>query len=182
MSYNKKFHNIMKYENIDLNYFRNLFYLSLPHEISARISSIHMHLGMLRTSDKNILMNVLKNSLEWKYYLWLNDFDVNYFYEKLKKQLSLERIIEFFNFFNYNMKIKYNIENKNDIISYLQKIRKYFHTLSIYYKKKMLKIVYDIHTDDKHVIEEHKKFLSLDEMILLDKPNKEKEILYQHFF
>jgi hypothetical protein len=69
-----KFDIIMKYGTI--KYFKDLFYLSLPHEINARVASLHFYLLSFRINDKVFLLKKLEDTIVWIYLLMLKDFDL----------------------------------------------------------------------------------------------------------
>lgn len=172
--------NIMKYSSI--KYFRDIFYLSLAHEISARITSLHFYLMTLQTKDKTILMNNLKSTKEWIYYLRLKNFSVEEIYNRILNEMNIEKAIEIFNFFNLIMKINFNINNEEDLLNYLTKTKKYYSKLAEYYRRKILKILNEVINDSVDSGINYNRYLLSFEELAFYKHKKEKEINYNNFY
>lgn len=134
-----------KYMNIfyTFHYFRDIFYLSLPHEINARLSSLYKYLLDSKLKDKNDLMKILKKTTEWQNFLNLKNFDNKKCYEDLIIDYNSDKklLYELFNIFNINMKIKTTVNSDTDVFNYLKNSKKYFKKVASRYKKKMLKIL-----------------------------------------
>ena len=172
---------LYKYNSI--KYFKNLIYLSLPHEINARIASMHFYLLGFKSNDKEFLLNKLKTTKEYNYFNMLNNFDDNYYLDFLIKEIGLDSAINIFNFLNIILKIKYTISNINDLKKYFEKMKKYFMDLMKYYNKKITRILYDISNDAFEYIHQDRYILSFEEMIKEQKnTKKDKDIDYKLYF
>lgn len=181
--------NLINIEKLDLfkfssiNHFKNMFYLSLPHEVNARVTSIHFYLLGFETNDKEFLLKKLKETIEWRYFLMLKNFNIDEYIKILYKELDTDAIINIFNFLNFNLKINFKLKNKNDIEKYLNKIKKYFEDVSITYNKKIMKIIFDISNSIiKEKIHEDKYILSLEEIIEQKNSYRETKINYIDYF
>lgn len=170
----------IKYEYVKK--FRDIFYLSLPHEIRARITSLHFYLINLNTKNKNILLFNLENTIEYNYYLKLKDFDVQDYYNGFLKDFSIGEIIEIFNFFNKIMNINFKINNVDDFLKYLNKMKNYFSKLSNDYIKKIYRIINNVINDsvDNRILYD-KNIFTFDELMELRK-YKPEEINYKDYF
>jgi hypothetical protein len=124
-----------------IRYFRDLFYLSLPNEIKARISSIRYYLLSKKNKEYDFLKTNLEETSEWKYIKFLNDFNPNNYINDLYSKLNNDIILEIFNYFNSIMNIKYDLKSRNDLLNYFNKIDKYFKNVSDKYKKDLLKLL-----------------------------------------
>jgi hypothetical protein len=172
--------NIMKYSSI--KYFRDMFYLSLPHEINARITSLHFYLMTLHSKDKTILMNNLQNTLEWTYFIRLRDFNVKELYDSILNEMDIDYAVNVFNFFNSIMKINFIINNEKDLFNYLDKTKMYYAKLAEYYRRKILKILNEVINDSVDSGLNYNKYLLSFEELTFSKPIKEKEINYINFY
>ncbi len=136
----KKFDDL--YEGFDkIIYFRNLFYTSLPHEIRSKVSSIGIYLGTLSTNNKDEIVNRLEELTEWNHYLSLKNFNPVKYLEDLLNEFSEDVLVTTFNYFNKLMYIDRRISNKEDILMYFKKTKKYFDIVFDRYGKKIFKIV-----------------------------------------
>jgi hypothetical protein len=131
-----------------IKYFYDLFYLALPNEIRARVSSIGIYLDLVKTKNntEEFVNYYFYNSKEWGYYLMLKNFNYKEYIEELKnmkelKDCEIDGIILLFQKFNSLFHIKYEINNEKDIIEYFKKYEKFFHIVAERYKNKMLKIL-----------------------------------------
>ena len=109
----------------DIGFFKDLFYLSFPHEIRANIGSIKILLCNV-DKDKNTLLKILKGSVEWQNSKNLKEFNPKKFLQFLKINSSIEDILFGFNYFNHLLKIKTKITNEIELLEYLEKVKKYF--------------------------------------------------------
>ncbi len=172
---------VYKEENV-IQYFKNIFYLSLPHEIRARISSLEFYLFYPEIKDRNVLEEKLKNTNEWRFYLALANFNPVGYLNKLYKILKDENFIfEIFNIFNTLLKINITIKNKEDLLNYFDKCQKYFDKAALSYKKKMFKIVNKaINHNENYILRDPE----IDILTFNDfkKSNRYNEIKYHKFF
>jgi hypothetical protein len=139
-----------------LLYFRDILYLSLPQELNARVSSIYFYLKMnsSRGYNKNQVLDILYESMEWQNYKNLMDFDPdqltigisNYYGENI----SISFLI--INMLNKKIGIDKRITNIGELNSYFRRLDKYFKKSAIKYKNKLMRVV------DKVVDENNKKF------------------------
>jgi len=137
--------NITYTDNLKLiKYFRDLYYISLPHEIRAKISSLNVYLKRLNIRNEEELIEELKKTTEWSNYLTLYNFDVNRYYNDLIKNIPNNLLFILFNLFNKIMEIKTNINTKEDLLNYLKNTKRYFKKVCKNYKQKMLKSVKSI--------------------------------------
>ena len=90
------------------------------------------------TQDKNILLNILKGSIEWNNSQELKKFNPQLYIKDLLKEHLLEDILFSFNYFNSIMKIKTYLYNTNDLLSYLEKAKKYFFKKGVDIERKLL--------------------------------------------
>lgn len=164
-----------------LKYFKDLFYLSLPHEIRARITSLHFYLLNLRTNDNKELINNLISTKEYRYYKMLKNFNVNNYYENLSNEMDLDSMFNFFNFFINIMSIKFKkIETKNDLFVFLNKTNKYFNDVCFFYKKKISRIMKDVGLTNFDYLLEDKDIHSFEEY--KNNFKKPEEINYNNYF
>ena len=172
--------NIMSYSTI--RYFKDLFYLSLPYEIRARITSLHFHLLSLRSNNEDILLKELKDTKEWKYFKMLENFDIDKYYNLLLKEMDIDSAINIFNFFNEKLKINFKIDTKDDLLNYFNSSKKYFNKIANYYKKKINKIIKDLTNETFEYIHHDRHLLSFEELMELKITEKEKDIDYKLYF
>jgi hypothetical protein len=176
--------NIEKMEIYNYNsikYFKNLFYLSLPHEIRARITSLHFHLISLRSNNEDILLKELEDTKEWKYFKMLENFDIDKYYYLLLKEMDVDSVINIFNFLNEKLKINFKIDTENDILNYLNRSKKYFNKISQFYKKKVDRIIKDLKNQTFEYIHHDRHLLSFEE-IKEKIVSKQKDIDYRNYF
>ena len=132
--------------NLQMKYFRDIFYLSLPHEINARVSSLYLYLS----SDKSNIEDRLKKTIEYLNYKNLIDFDNDSLYKDLiKKFIDDKELLYFmFNHFNKNMGIKTLINSDIDLFNYLKNSKRYFTDVAKKYKKRIYRVVNRILNED----------------------------------
>ena len=155
-----------------IEYFRKIFYLSLPHEINARVSSLYFYLP--KKVEKEKLEEELKKTIEWSNYLNLIDFPVDELFKNLMKSFDNDKRLLYYiiNEFNRSMSIKTIINNDNDLYNYLLSSKRYFKSVAKVYKKKMLRVIdsiieenkiqenIDIYTTGEHIIVNFKDYLN----------------------
>ena len=129
------------YNDKSILYFRDIFYLSLPQEVRATVSSIRIFLHGI---DKNLLLQNLKSTNEWKNSQNLKNFKYKEYLDDLKLTHNIDDIIFSFLYFNKIMNIKYQIRYESDLLEYLNKMCVYFHHVGENIEKKLLNLVSDI--------------------------------------
>jgi len=141
-----------EYQNVntELHYFRDIFYLSFPYEINARVSSLYKYLFDTKIKDKVELEKILIKTIEWQNMLNLKNFTYKEVYDNLIKKYINNKILlyDIFNLFNLKMKIKTTINSDIDLYNYLKNSSKYFKSVSSNFKKKIIKILYRV-VDDR---------------------------------
>lgn len=141
----------------NIRYFRDILYLSLPHEINARVSSLFRYLYMECSSGctKDQIMDILKNTKEWQNYLNMNDFSVTELIEGLKITFKddYDFLYFIFNELNMNSGINFQINNISDLNIYLNRFNKMFKNQNKKYYKKILKVVDRIYNELNENIE-----------------------------
>ena len=151
-----------------IKYFRDIFYLSLPQEINARVSSLYLYLSSFDVD----IEKKLKNTIEWDNYRNLKDFDSKILYNDLIVKFHDNKDILYFIFneFNKNMKIESNIKNDEDLFRYLNKCEKYFNKVSVNYRKKIFKLISRIleEKSNKIYLTEETKVINYKDYVKLD--------------
>ena len=104
----------------------------------------------------------MRDTIEWKNYESLINFDPNIYFDDLKnefKKYDKNFLFYVFNYFNNLMEIKFKIDNDNDLIIYLNRSKKLFNKIAESYRRKMIKILDDsrytgiyIHDDFNYVV------------------------------
>ena len=115
------------YQNDIFKYFRDLYYLTLPHEINARSSAVYFKLYKLDSTDENLLLSELKKTKEWKNLENIKDFKYKIYTDYLIKNIGLDFSIYLVNEFNRIMKIKTIINNQENLYNYFKKFKRYWH-------------------------------------------------------
>jgi len=135
--------------NSEIHYFRDIFYLSLPYEVNARVSSLYKYLFDTQIKDRDKLEKILINTMEWKNMLNLKNFSYKELYDNLMiKYINNKRFLyDIFNLFNLKMNIKTKINSDIDLYNYLKNSSKYFKSVSSNYKKKIIKVLYRVIDD-----------------------------------
>jgi hypothetical protein len=116
-------------ENININqlyYFRDIYYISLPHEIRATISSVEIFLISLMTTDKNIMLDELKETTEYSRYRSLLDFNPHKLCNDLLSFYGPNMVIRVLNLFNKINNVNFELKKESDILKYLKNWNKYF--------------------------------------------------------
>jgi hypothetical protein len=127
-----------------ISYFRNLFYVSLKHEISAKVASLCIYLDSLGIKNKDQLIKELGKTTEWSQYQSLYNFNPVKYLTSLLVKYDIELILVIFNSFNKIMGIKTKLNNKSDILNYFKKTKRYFRSVCKSYKHKVLRYINDI--------------------------------------
>lgn len=122
-------------------YFRNLYYLSLPHEINARVSAVQQRLYKLNIVDTKILIEEIKKTNSWKNLINFKDFDPKKYTNDLINLLGLKFVIYLINEFNSFMGIKTKIKGYEDIFKYFKKFKWFLNDISKKYESKLFKII-----------------------------------------
>lgn len=148
---------IVDFDRVKLNsfigYFRHLYYISLPHEVRATLSSIEIYLVYistnLMTKDINILKHNLEQTTEWGRYKEILNFDADSYYHKIINDFGIENSIRMFSIFNKVNNIKFKINTDDDLKIYFKGWEKYFQKVSKEMKKKIDRKISDIIIDDE---------------------------------
>ena len=147
-----------------IEYFRDIFYISLPHEVRATISSIEIFLISLFTKDIDILKTELKKTTEWNRYESIRDFDPDMISTSLINDYNSNNVIRMLNIFNKINNIDFLLKTESDILRYFKGWKKYLSSVSkkMYDKieKKIIEIsnreisdaeIYETH-EDKNIL------------------------------
>lgn len=164
----------------NIRYFRDILYLSLPHEINARVSSLFRYLYMECKDgySKEQIIDVLKKTNEWQNYLNINDFSVIELINGLKITFKddYDFLFFIFNELNSNSGINFKINNINDLNIYLDRFNKMVKKQNKKYYKKMIKVVdriyNELNTDIEYRTYEILGSVNLDEYIKEDLRNE----------
>lgn len=141
-----------------IEYFRDIYYISLPHEIRATISSIEIFLISLFTKDINILKSELGKTTEWNRYESIRDFDPNKISISLINDYKYNNVIRMLNIFNKINKINFILKNESDIFKYFQGWKKYLNKVSknmLHKIERKLKEIANKSNDDSEIYETH---------------------------
>lgn len=141
-----------------IKYFRDIYYASLPHEIRANISSLEVFLFGLQSKDEEYIRKELSDTSEWSRYNAISEFNPEIYLNDLIEQYGLPFTITSFNIFNKILKIRIDIDNKNDLFRYFKRWKKYFMEISKDYKNKVDSTIKDIvkdNVDNKYILENH---------------------------
>lgn len=153
------------------DYYRDLYYLTLPQEVNIRVSAVYYKLYK-SNADSNLLIDELKKTTEWLILQNIKDFKYQEYSTALISNFGLYFTIKLINEFNTIMNIKTKIYSEKDVYNYFKKYKKY--SVSVYnnYKNKLLKIVDKLSTEDT-VIKEN--------VILENYIGVEKDIYFNDF-
>ena len=178
--------NDTKFQNINpsLQYFKDIFYLSLPHEVNARVSSLYKYLFDTKIKEKDELEKILITTIEWKNMLNLKNFSYKDCYNDLiEKYKNKQLLYDIFNLFNLKMKIKTKINSDMDLFNYLKNSNKYFKKVSKNFKNKLLKILNRVLEDriNEGYLIENFKIVDYDQYIKEYK-KQNKDINYLDFY
>lgn len=134
--------NTKEQDNSDskIKYFRDIFYLSLPQEINARVSSLY---GYLYMNKSNNLDDCLRNSIEWINYINMINFSYDLLYTDLVRIFEDKKSLLYFMFndFNENLGINKKIENDADLVRYLKRFDDRLKVLANKFKNKMIRVL-----------------------------------------
>jgi hypothetical protein len=116
-----------------------LIYLSLPHEMRARISSIYEYINLHQIKDIDNIINYIKNNKYYKDADFISQISIQKIIEKLKSNNNYDNLIIDFN----NIFLQNNIKEINkcetEFIKYFNKIKKKNNIL----KQKLLRTSYN---------------------------------------
>jgi len=135
--------NLYEFDKLDINtglirYFRDIFYASLSHEIRANLSSLEVFLIGLKSKDEKYLRDELERTTEWSRYKAISEFNPENYLIDLLDRYGLDFTINSFNLFNKVLEIRTNkINNKDQLINYFKKWKRYFLDISKDYKLKI---------------------------------------------
>lgn len=155
-----------KYSSSFIKDFIYLIYLSLDHEIGARVSETYTILMELRTFDKSILENELKKTTGWKY-----SNDLLNFNDKLY-QIDYNEFLEFLIELNTLMNSKYKNLNfniykipnsTNDCKEIIKGWKSIFQKKGKDLQSKLLKIVEEVMADVKMI---ESSYMELDNSLI----------------
>ena len=157
-----------KYKSKFIKEFIFTIYLSLDHEINARVAETHSILMGNKTNDINVLNSQLKKTSAYNYMMDLSSFDKNVY------NVDYNEVLSFFTEFNTMVDGKYkNISNKfnlykipnndNDCKELLKKWTILFKKKSKYFEKKLNKVVLEVITDSKLI---ESAYIDIDDKIL----------------
>jgi hypothetical protein len=163
-------------------YFKNLIYLSLPHEIRARITSLHFYLLSFRINDKEFLLKKLEETKEFRYFNMLKNFDVEEYYKMLMQEMDVDSAINIFSFLNEKLNIKFKILNEQDLVQYFYRMKKYFSDILKSYEKKISRIIKDLSNEKFEYILHDRYLLSFEELTEVKTPKKDEDIDYKLYF
>ena len=153
-----------------IRYFRDIYYVSLPNEVRATISSIEIFLICLITKDPNTLKSELEKTTEWNRYESIRDFNPTEYSSDLIMEYGSKNTIEIINNFNKINNINYTIKTISDIIKYFNGWKKYLNDVAIKMNKKINKKIIEISNrenkdedsylhEDKDIIISYKSYL-----------------------
>jgi len=155
-------------------YITDLFYLSLPTEVRARIAAVNLQL--VKSKDK---LNTLKQTKEWEYMMALINFNPELVYNNLVKiyKNNVDMLLAVINTFTYELQLQ-QINNLVELKNWLIRLGKYFKYIAGYYKKKMLKLTVTNETITYEKINSYETYLLKAEKKLL----KDFPLDYKTFF
>lgn len=148
--------NLFIYDKLSIDvklvqYFRDLYYISLPHEIRSTISSIDIFLKCQTNKDFNFLKKELDKTTEWNRFLNLKDFNPKKYTNDLLTHLSDDFVFQIFNIFNKINGIKSTINNKQDLLNYFKNWNRYFNDVSKKMYKNIIKKIYEVSIIDESI-------------------------------
>ncbi len=124
-----------KYTNSDISDFIYMIYLSLDHEINARVAETYIILMDQNTDNRANLLKELKNTSAWKYKEYLSDYNIDVDISEFLNDLSNEMLKKYDN--------NFKIFKKNDTKYWI----KLFKKKSKQFESKLLKIIYEVIND-----------------------------------
>jgi hypothetical protein len=103
------------------------------------------------TKIKNVqfLEKILKKTIEWQNMLNLKNFEYKKLYNDLLDKYKNDKkfLYELFNIFNSKINIKTTINSDIDLYNYLKNSSRYFKSVSLNFRKKMLKVLNRVSTE-----------------------------------
>ena len=154
------------YSSYFIKDFIYLIYLSLDHEINARVAETYSILMELRTTNNNDLNCGLVNTSAWKYSELLKDFDENKYHinytEFLKFSTELNTLMkEKFKNLNFNI---YNIPNSiKDCKKIIKGWKSVFYKKGEYFQSKLNKVIEEVNNDVEMIESAH---IEIDDSII----------------
>lgn len=140
-----------------IRYLRDIIYLSLPHELNSRVSSIyHYLLYKCDGFNREKIIEELKNTNEWANYENLMDFNPDQLYESLKNQFINDFNFLYFliNEINSKIGISKKVISDADLFNFLKKLDKTIKKSAYQYKKKLLRsvsrVLSELNIDERH--------------------------------
>lgn len=136
-------------DNNSLFYFIDIFYLSLPFEVNARVSSVYTYLSDTKIKDIQNLKKILVETTEWRNILNLRNFAYKQLYKDLINIYVDDKVFlyKIFNVFNSKMEIKTKINSDIELYNYLKKSSRYFKSVSSNFRKKLEKVLNRVSTE-----------------------------------
>lgn len=142
--------------NVDANHifhmFKYLIYLTLDNEYNSRVSQLYQFLKSFNTKNKNILEEKLKESLSYKQYLKIDNFNATTFVNEMIDKIGFEGTVKITKELNEQLKLNkfnkltsYNFINnyiitQQDLMNHYKKWERMFK----YKNKKHLDLLYKI--------------------------------------
>lgn len=140
--------------NGSIKYLRDIIYLSLPHEINARLSSLfgYLYMNLKRNCTEEKIKDVLMKSREWESYITLLNFNDEEVYNGLIEYFSnmnngINFLFLIFNELNNRIGLSIEIKNLTDIRNYLKTVKKITKKRAYKFKKKMDRLVKNMFND-----------------------------------
>lgn len=140
----------LAYNSLDIDreskyyYFIYLLYLSLDTEMNARIAQVYHYLYDFKITDKNILLNKLKEHKNWEYLEMLNNFNHIDFIKNNISEIGLESLIKITNDLVEKFKNK-NLNKNTKLLNFITEITNeeelydFYKNFSDYFKQKSSK-------------------------------------------
>lgn len=120
--------NLNKFKLIE--YFRDIFYASLSHEMRSITSSIEVFLIGLDTKDEKKLREELSKTTEWSKYKALCDFNPELYTNDIVGKYGLYFTIRSFRLFNKMINNDISLKSRDDLDRYFKNWKKYFTDIS----------------------------------------------------
>jgi len=134
--------------------FMFIIYLSSDQEINARIAETYSVLYDEKEIDTNKLKKVLLNSNVWELKNKIKEFNINNYH--IDYDLLMDFFIKLNNIMNKLSVKQFKIfklpKDKNDIDNLLKKYKSFFTKKSIYFEKKLIKIISEVSNDVKKIL------------------------------
>jgi len=158
-------------------YYRDLFYLTLQHELNARVSSVRFK---LYKKDKETLIDELYKTPEWQKLLSMKEFNPKQYTKDLIDILGLEQSVYLVNEFCFFMNKKTKVSNEIDLLNYFNNYKRYCNHIYNSHKNKLLNVVSSLIKIDENIccdpiLHEYKWYLNennrekkLERILLID--------------